>query len=135
MARATYVLDKTYVVEETLGIDKYLAVIPGTSDLQVKLTGAAAAGVVAGITQEAAKNGKPIVCRKMGISRATAAGIIARSAYVELAGSSGKLQSATLTAGTAAVHHIVGIAETASGADGDIFDVLMLNVPDSVALH
>jgi len=135
MPGATYVLDKTYIVEEAAGLGKYLAVIPGTSDQQVKVTGATAAGVVVGITQEAGANGKPVAVRKMGISRAVAAGIILRAAYVELAGDTGKLQSATLTAGTAAVHHIVGQAETPAGADGDIFYVLMVNCPDSVALH
>jgi len=131
MAGATYVLDKTYKCEVTAGLGKFVAVMKGTADEQVKLPTSAGIACI-GITQGTAADGKSVAVRKLGISKAIALNAVTRGQYVEIGDTSGRLQAAVLTAGSAAVHHIVGMAETTVTTTGDIFLVLLTNNPVSV---
>lgn len=121
MAGATYVLDKTYRIVNANGVDRYIAVgnvgTPATGDCDLP----SAAGVFClGITQEGQANqNENVTVRKYGISRFVAKGTIHVGDALEVASSAGDLQKATLTAGLAAVHHIVGTSETETG-DGEI---------------
>lgn|SRR5690242_2594919 len=119
MAGATYVLDKTYKIVNASGVAKYLAVVPTANDGECDLP-AAASDYSYGITQEAqATQNENVTVRKYGITRATAAAAIVPGAPCEVAGSSGKLQTADLTA--TGIHKILGYAESNAAGDGDIF--------------
>ncbi|HET7840759.1 MAG TPA: hypothetical protein VFM21_04100 [Terriglobia bacterium] len=132
MAGATYVLDKTYKVTSAAGVTKYRAVVPGTNDGECKLP-TAANQFAFGLTQESqASQNENVAVRVYGISRAYANGTVNKGDPVEVASTAGDLRAATLTPGTAAVHHIVGYAE--SGAtNGGIFMVRLAQSPVSVA--
>ena len=86
-------------------------------------------GKFVGITQDAqATQYKAVSVQKAGISYAVAAGVVAYGDAVGIADSAGKLKSvqSTMAAGLASpasVLYVVGYAETAAGADGDIFKV------------
>ena len=130
MAGATYVLDKTYKVTEAAGVTKYRAVIPGTNDGECKLP-TAVNQLSCGITQEAqAKVNENVTLRKYGISRAYAKGVVTKGDYIEVGATDGSLRKADLTTvpGTAALHNIVGVAET-SAADGEVFFVFLSPSP------
>ena len=132
MAGATYVLDKTYKCIVSGGVTKYRAVVPGTNDGECKLP-TAANQFALGITQEAQPNQyENVAVRVYGISRAYASGTVNKGDPVEVASSAGDLRTATLTPGTAAVHHIVGYAETSS-TTGGVFMVRLAQSPVSVA--
>ena len=123
MAGATYVLDKTYTETDANGVGKYYAVISGAADGQCMLP-TAASQVALGITQEAqAKQYENVVVRKYGISRFYAKGAVNRGDPLEVSGTTGQLQKATLAPGTAAVHFILGYSEStvADGAIGFVF--------------
>jgi hypothetical protein len=124
MAGPSYVLDKTY--EATTAVTKYAAVVPyandGSADGQCKLPGGASVPIL-GITQEAQANaGQNVTVRKLGISRAVASGAVNAGNLVEVAGTDGSLRATTPAASAAAVHYIVGMAES-SAASGAIFFV------------
>jgi hypothetical protein len=132
MAGATYVLDKTYISIAAGGVTKYRAVVPGTNDGECKLP-TAANQFALGITQEAQPNqNENVAVRVYGISRAYASGTVNKGDPVEVASAAGDLRTATLTPGTAAVHHIVGYAET-STTTGGVFMVRLAQSPVSVA--
>ncbi len=132
MAGATYVLDKTYKVMTAGGVTKYRAVVPGTNDGECKLP-TAANQFAFGLTQEAQPNANEnVAVRVYGISRAYANGTVNKGDPVEVATTAGDLRAATLAPGTAAVHHIVGYAET-SATNGGIFMVRLAQSPVSVA--
>jgi hypothetical protein len=132
MAGATYVLDKTYKVTTAGGVTKYRAVAPGTNDGDCKLP-TAANQFAFGLTQESQANqNENVAVRVYGISRAYANGTVNKGDPVEVASTAGDLRAATLTPGTAAVHHIVGYAET-SATNGGIFMVRLAQSPVSVA--
>ena len=127
MAGATYVLDKTYKITNAAGVGRYLAVVPGTNDGECQLpTGANQLSY--GITQEAqpAQN-ENVIVRKYGITRAVANSAINKGDYVEVAGTTGNLQTANLTTlpATATLHHVLGIAESSASALGQIFFVFL----------
>jgi len=127
MAGATYVLDKTYKITSPAGVGKYLAVVPGANDGDCQLP-SAASQISYGITQEAqTTQSENVIVRKYGISRATANGAINKGDYVEVAGSSGYLQTANLTTLPASptLHNILGIAESSATAQGQIFFVFL----------
>jgi hypothetical protein len=123
VAGATYVLDKTYKVTNSGGVTQYRAVVPGTNDGECKLpTGANQ--LAWGITQEAQPNqNENVTVRKYGISRAYAAASITKGAYVEVADSTGALKASDLTTvpGSAALHNVVGIAESSATAGEVLF--------------
>lgn len=127
MAGATYVLDKTYRITSSGGVGRYLAVTPGANDGDCQLP-TAASQLAYGITQEAQPNqNENVIVRKYGISRAVANSAINKGDYVEVAGSSGNLQTANLTTLPASptMHNIVGIAESSASASGQIFFVFL----------
>jgi hypothetical protein len=120
MAGATYVLDKTYRIVNASGVDQFIAVgnvaTPADGDCDLP---SAAAVFCLGITQEAQANqNENVTVRKYGISRFVGKGTIHVGDALEIATTAGDLQAATLTAGTAAVHHIVGTSESEL-ADGE----------------
>ena len=123
MAGATYVLDKTYKVTNSGGVTQYRAVVPGANDGECQLpTGANQ--LAWGITQEAQPNqNENVTVRKYGISRAYAAGSITKGQYVEVADSTGALKASDLTTvpGSAALHNVVGIAESSATAGEVLF--------------
>ncbi len=127
MAGATYVLDKTYKITAVGGVGRYLAVVPGTNDGDCQLpTGANQ--VSYGLTQESQPTqNENVIVRKYGITRAVANSPINKGDYVEVAGTTGNLQTANLTALplTATLHHVLGIAESSAAALGQIFFVFL----------
>ena len=126
MAGATYVLDKTYKITNAGGVTQYRAVVPGSNDGECKLP-TAANQLAWGITQEAQSlQSENVSVRKYGISRAYAAGTIAKGAYVEVADTTGALRAADLTTtpGSATLHNIVGVAESSATA-GEVFFVFL----------
>ena len=131
MAGATYVLDKTYKITSVGGVGKYLAVTPGTNDGDCQLpTGANQ--LCYGLTQESQPTqNENVIVRKYGISRAVANSPINKGDYVEIAGTTGNLQTANLTTlpGTATLHNVLGIAESSAAALGQIFFVFLSPSP------
>lgn len=122
MAGASYVLDKTYKETDSAGVTRFRAVIPGTNDGECKLP-TTDAQFALGITQEnQANQNENVAVRKDGISRFYANGNIAVGDPLEVKGTDGRLQKATLTAGSAAVHYILGTSEStlADGEEGFI---------------
>lgn len=131
MAGATYVLDKTYRITSSGGVGRYLAVGIGANDGDCQLP-TSASQLAYGITQEAQPNqNENVIVRKYGISRAYANSPINKGDYVEVAGSSGYLQTANLTTlpATATLHNVVGIAESSASASGQIFFVFLAPNP------
>jgi len=127
MAGATYVLDKTYKITAAAGVGRYLAVCIGTNDGDCTLP-TVASQLSYGLTQEAQPTqNENVIVRKYGISRAVANSAINKGDYVEVAGSSGNLQTANLTTlpGTATLHNVLGIAESSATALGQIFFVFL----------
>lgn len=122
---------RTYKIEDASGVLQYRAVVQGAAAGAVKKPTAVGAGKIIGITQEEqATQNKSVSVKRSGFSFAVAAGQIAVGDAVEIADTTGKLQSAQakledLSEATAVVHHFVGLAETAAGADGDMFEVFI----------
>jgi hypothetical protein len=126
MAGATYVLDKTYKITASGGVEKYRAVVPATNDGECKLP-TAANQLSLGITQEGQPNqNENVAVRKYGISRAYASGTITKGDYVEVGAADGSLRKADLATvpGSATLHHVVGVAES-SASSGEIFFVFL----------
>lgn len=124
MAGATYVLDKTYKVVTAAGLGKFVAVKKGTNEGECDLSSASTAASL-GITQEAqATQYENVAVRKYGISKFIGNGTIHVGDPLEVASAAGDLQAATLSAGSAAIHFILGTSEselTGSGQIGKIF--------------
>ncbi len=122
---------RTYKIEDAAGVLQYRAVVQGTAAGAVKKPSGAGEGKFIGFTQEAqATQNKSVSVKRSGFSFAVAAGAIAVGDAVEIADNTGKVQSAQaklvdLAEATAVVHYIVGTAETAAGADGDIIEVFI----------
>lgn len=127
MAGATYVLDKTYKITSVGGVGRYLAVVPATNDNDCQLpTGANQLSY--GLTQESQlTQNENVIVRKYGISRAVANSPINKGDYVEVAGTTGNLQTANLTTLPliATLHNVLGIAESSATALGQIFFVFL----------
>lgn len=121
---------RTYKIEDSGGVAKYLAVVVGAAEGGVKKPAAADAGKCVGITQEAqATQNKSVRVKRSGYSFATASAAIAFGDAVGIAGTTGKLKSVqtdmAAAPGTAKVVNVVGYAETAAGADGDLFEIFV----------
>ncbi|KKM05478.1 hypothetical protein LCGC14_1753710 [marine sediment metagenome] len=128
MAGASYVLDKTYKIEDAAGVGQYLAVVTGAADGGCKKPAAANEAKFVGFTQEAQANqNKGVTVRVMGISRAVAKSAIANGDWVRIAENTGKIESAQAdviaAVGTEKVNHCIGMAEAAAAADEDIIPV------------
>jgi hypothetical protein len=130
MQGASYLLDRTYTIEDAAGVGQFLAVVQGTNDAGCKKPTAANDKKFKGITQEAqTRQNKGVACRKQGVSYAVAAGNIAAGDWVNIADATGKLQSCQasvdLAPGTAAQINVIGQAESAATNSGDIFLVFL----------
>jgi hypothetical protein len=130
MAGQSYVLDKTYTIDDSGGVGQFVAVVQGAAAGGCKKPTGANAGQFLGFTQEAqATQNKGVSVRKLGISWAIAGSAITAGDYVRIAGTTGKVESAQTDAiaapGTAKVNYVIGTAETAASTDGDIIQVLI----------
>ena len=115
----------TYKFEGASGVNAFLAVVMGAADGGCNLPGGAnAKGFVGFTTDNLESPGTGIaITVKRGRCRATAAGVITRGDWVNIAGASGKVQSCQAAVdaapGTPADTYVIGKAETTTAADGD----------------
>lgn len=119
---------RSYKITDAAGVGKYLAVVQGTNAGEVKKPGAADAGKCKGITQEdQLTQNRSVLVKRSGFSFGVAGGAIAVGDAVGIHGTTGKLKSvqADMAAdpGVAKVVNVVGYAETAADADGDIIEL------------
>jgi hypothetical protein len=138
MAGQSYVLDKTYQIEDAAGVGQFIAVVVGANDGGCKKPAAANAKGFLGFTQEAQTHqNKGVAVRKIGISRAIAAAAIANGDWVAIDGTTGKVKSVQTAVdavpGTAADVQVIGKAEAAASADGDIIPVFIHQTVAKVA--
>lgn len=139
MAGSTYVMDKAYTIDDAAGVGQYIAVVCGAADGGCKKPGGANAAGFLGFTQEAqSKQNKGVAVRKLGISRAIAAGAIAAGDRVNIADNTGKVASveAVVVAapGTATRQEVIGKAETTAANSGDIVYVFIAPQIVSIAV-
>ncbi len=130
MAGQSYVLDKAYKIEDAAGVGQYLCVVQGAAEGGCKKPAAANATKFLGVTQEEQTNqNKGVAVRKLGITRVVASGVIAAGDFVNIAGATGKVQSCQAAvdaaAGAFAQTNVIGMAETAAAADGNIIQVTL----------
>ena len=137
MAGAMYVLDKTYRIVNASGVGKFIAVGNPASPADGDCDLPSAAKVFSfGITQEAqATQNENVRVRKMGLSGFVGKGAIAIGDPLEINGTSGDLVKATITAGSAAVHFILGYSESILTTDGQIGIIFLCPHYVSVPLH
>lgn len=120
---------KTYKIEDAAGVAVYRAVVYGAAEGGCKKPTAAGEGKFCGITQQAqATQNRSVPVKDDGISFAVASGVIAYGDAVYVGDNTGKVASCqtALAAGLAnpaSVLYVIGFAETAAGADGDIIKV------------
>lgn len=119
---------RSYKIMDAAGVGKFLAVVQGTNAGEVKKPTAVNDGKFVGITQEEqATQNKSVNVKRAGFSFAIAGGAIAVGDAVQIHDTDGRLQSCqtdyAAAAGTAKLVYCVGFAETAAGADGDIFEL------------
>jgi hypothetical protein len=126
MAGPSYVLDKTHTVNQTGGVGKYVCVIAdGVTDGSVKLP-TAAKQKIKGVTQEAQlNNGENVVVRKQGITRVQIASAVNDGDLLEVANTSGQVQTATPSVTGGNVHYAVGTAESSGTTAGQIIYMSM----------
>lgn len=113
-------ISRTKKVNDPAGVVQYRAVVQGTNAGEIKNPAAANAGKIRGITEANASDGQLVAVRRGGSYLATAASPIAVGDYVNIADTAGRLKTAGEAAAT---REIVGEAETAAGALGDVFEV------------
>lgn len=122
---ANYVLDKSFIQEGTAAVSAYYPVKFGAGGAAYCQNATVAGEAIIGIRQEsvdAAKvaTGKVVVSvRVLGISKAVAGAAFSAGAYLAVAVTSGKLITATTG------NRVIAMALTASGADGDLVDVIL----------
>jgi len=119
------VLDQTFKITDAAGVLQYRAVVQGTSAGECKKPAAANDPGFLGITQEAqATQYKGVGLRMLGVSRVTAAGVIAVGAHIRIADTAGKVESAEsdviVAPGSAKVNYSIGTALSAAAADNDV---------------
>ncbi len=130
MPGASYILDKSFKIEDAAGVGQFLAVVIGANDGGCKKPAGANASGFVGFTQESQTvQNKAVPVRVQGISRAVAKGSIAYGDRVQIADNTGKVQSceaaiAAILQNPAALVNVVGRA-MATAADGDIIPVLI----------
>lgn len=129
MAGQTLGLVKAYRIENSGGVAKFACVVQGAADGNCKLPTAQGVGGFVGVTTEAQPNQyKGVAVAKTGIFDVIAGGTITRGDRLAINSSAGDVYSveAAIDAapGTAAVFHIVGIAET-SAVSGDQFPMFI----------
>lgn len=119
---------RSYKITDAGGVTKFLAVVQGTNAGEVKKPTGADVGFCKGITQEdQATQNKSVRVKRTGFTFAVAAAAIAVGDAVGINGTTGKLKSVqtamAAAPGVAGVVNVVGYAETAAAADGDIFEI------------
>ncbi len=120
---SSYILDKAYGIDEPSGVGAYRVVVHGDNPGEAKLPGAANAGQLLGVTTHGqTREGGNVAVRKAGIARVMAASAIALGDPVNVAGTSGKVKTVNETNTLVSV---LGFAETAAAADGDIIEVFL----------
>ena len=128
---ANYILDKAYEVTDSGGVSAHRVVVQGTNAGECALPGAANAAAILGVTVHAQSlQNQNVAVRKAGIARVEAAGAITLGAPVNIAGTSGKVKAISESTGTAV--NVLGFAETAASADGDVIEVF-LSLPEQTA--
>ncbi len=119
---------RSYKITDAGGVDKFLAVVRDGAGAVKKPTGAGV-GLCVGFTQEKqATQNRSVRVKVAGYTFAVAAAAITAGDAVDINGTTGKVRSAqarlaAATAGAAEVVNVVGYAETAAGADGDMIEV------------
>lgn len=110
----------TYAAEAA--ITAHTVVVEGTDDGECNVPSGADVGSVIGVARHAADAGAQVIVDGPGsYVPVTASGAISRGAWVSIAGTSGKVKAATLTADT----EIVGKAQTTVTTDGDLVYILV----------
>lgn len=121
--------DRSYKITDAAGVGKFLAVVQGTNAGECAKPSGAGVGNCIGVTQEdQLTQNRSVRVRSFGRTFGVAAGAIAVGDAVDISANTGKFRSAQTrlaqaTAGAAEVVNVVGYAETAAGADGDIFEI------------
>ncbi len=122
-------MDRAYKITDAAGVGKFLAVVQGANAGEVTKPGGAGVGKVVGVTQEdQLTQNRNVRVRSFGRTFGIASGAIAVGDAVDINAATGKFRSAqarlaAATAGAAEVVNVVGYAETAAAADGDIFEI------------
>ncbi len=119
---------QSYKIEDAAGVLRYRAVVRGAAEGGVKKPAAANEGKFVGITQDSqAVQNKAVTVKTQGRSFVVAAGVIAYGDAVGIGDNTGKVISAqtdyAAAAGVAKNVYVIGFAETAAGADGDIIEI------------
>jgi hypothetical protein len=117
---------RTYIAESAIGAG--LAVVAGTSAVNVKLPAAAGARAIGITTASVDAAGKPVGVVEFGEVVAVAGGAISRGAFVQVGGTNGRLTAAAPAAGVNA--EVVGMALEAAAGDGSEF--LLLVAPQRI---
>jgi len=113
-----FLFGRTYTAASALS--KYAVVVYGTEARQVKAPAAALDGGIAGVTQDAASaSGDTILVMKEGISKAIASEAISVGIEVGISDVEGRVSDPAVWASGDGV---LGVAETAATASGDIFE-------------
>lgn len=121
---SSYILDKAYAIDDAGGVSAYRVVVHGAASGRAKLPTAANAGGILGVTVHGqSRQGGHVAVRKAGIARVVAAGPVAIGQPVNVAGTTGKVKAVDEAPGAAV--EILGFAETAAAADGDIIEVFI----------
>lgn len=130
MQGASYVLDRSFTIDDGAGVGQFIAVVVGSEDGGCKKPAAANDKQCLGITQESqSRQNKGVSVRMLGVSQAIAAGGISNGDWVNIADNTGKLQSCETavnnTPGTAAQTNVVGRALSSATNSGDVFLVML----------
>lgn len=115
MAGQASVLDESFVVNQTNGVFRYRAVVQGPNDQECAYATTAGAGKFLGITQEDKDDNYTANVRMMGISYASAMGVIAAGADVAIGNTTGQIADAS----TLTTPVVIGKALTTASAAND----------------
>ena len=119
-----YILDKAYKITDASGVGANLVVVQGTNAGECAAPAAENAGAILGVTVHSQTlQNQNVSIRKAGIARVVASGAVSVGDPVNVAGTSGKIQTITVDASGKA--NCLGFAETAAAADGDIIEVFI----------
>lgn len=121
---SSYILDKAYSTEDATGVGAYRVVVQGANAGEALLPAAANDASILGVTVHSqSRQGGHVAVRKAGIARVVAAGAIALGDAVNVADSAGQVKTVSEALGT--LVNILGFAETAAAAAGDVIEVFI----------
>lgn len=119
-----YIFDKSYRTGSANIAARRAVVRATTATNTVTMPTGPNAGAIAGITMHTQNDaGRAVSVRKAGIAEVVAANAIAIGAPVMIADTNGRVKAVSETAGTKV--EIVGYAETAATAAGDVIEILV----------